>query len=242
MTTKEYSMHIKDLNAEMKRCGRSIVLLCDNVPTHTVQDAEVDEELGLKVINLSNVKLIFLPANTTSVIQPLDQGIIAAVKTHYWRLLVRWLLTEAGAAENKDKSLRELKPTSYQMMQWLQQAWTQCIAHSVIRNCWYKAGILPDGWVAASAGTGAQRTAIAQLQLAGIATAPTPAAAPALDADTTSEDSCTGSVAAAVQGSGAASNRSHQRTDTADDAVAQLDAALAELSKANWHSAASAWR
>jgi hypothetical protein len=199
----------------MKRRGRSIILLGDNAPTHTVEGAEVDEELGFKVINVSNVKLIFLPANTTSVIQPLDQGIIAAVKTHYWRLLVRWLLTEAGAAENKDKSLRELKPTFYQMMQWLQQAWTQCIAPSVISNCWYKAGILPDGWVAAPAGTGAQRTAMAQLQLAGTATAPTPAAAPALDAaaDTTSEDSCTGSVAAAVRGSGAASNRSHQRAD-----------------------------
>jgi hypothetical protein len=149
------------------------------------------------------------------VIQPFDQGIRAAVKAHYRRLLVRWLLTEAGAAENKDKSLRELKPTFYQMMQWLQQAWTQCIAPSVISNCWYKAGILPDGWVAVLAGTGAQRTAMAQLQLAGIATAPTPAAAPALDAaaDTTSEDSCTGSVAAAVRGSGAASNRSHQRAD-----------------------------
>jgi hypothetical protein len=122
MTTKEYSMHIKDLNAEMKRRGRSIVLLGDNVPTHTVEDAEVDEELGFKVIDLSNVKLIFLPANTTSVVQPLDQGIIAAVKAHYRRLLVRWLLTEAGVAENKGKSLRELKPTFYQMMQWLQQA------------------------------------------------------------------------------------------------------------------------
>jgi hypothetical protein len=110
MTTKEYSVHIKDLNAEMKRCDRSIVLLGDNAPTHTVEDAEVDEELGFKVMNLSNVKLIFLPANTTSVIEPLDQGTIAAVKAHYRWLLVRWLLTEAGAAENKDKSLRELKP------------------------------------------------------------------------------------------------------------------------------------
>jgi hypothetical protein len=132
----------------------------------------VDEELGFKVINFSNVKLIFLPANSTNVIQPLDQGIIAAVKAHYRRLLVHWLLTEAGAAEKKDKSLRELKPTFYQMMQWVQQAWTQCIAPSVISNCWYKAGILPDGWVA-PAGTGAQRTAMAQLQLATIATAPT---------------------------------------------------------------------
>jgi hypothetical protein len=34
------------------------VLLGDNAPTHTVGDAEVDEEHSFKVINLSNVKLI----------------------------------------------------------------------------------------------------------------------------------------------------------------------------------------
>jgi hypothetical protein len=85
------------------RRGRHIVLLGDDAPTHTVGGTEVGEEHGFKVINLSNFKLIFLPANTTTVVQPLDQGITASMKAHYRRHFVRWLLSEAGKAGNKEK-------------------------------------------------------------------------------------------------------------------------------------------
>jgi ornithine carbamoyltransferase len=36
-------------------------------PTHMLADTEFEEEHSFKVINLSNLKLVFLPANTTSV-------------------------------------------------------------------------------------------------------------------------------------------------------------------------------
>jgi hypothetical protein len=50
-----------------------------------VADCEVEEGHGLKLINLSHLQLIFLPANVTSRAQPLDQGIIACIKAHYRR-------------------------------------------------------------------------------------------------------------------------------------------------------------
>jgi hypothetical protein len=123
-------------------------------------DTEFEEQHSFKVINLSNLKLVFLPANTTSVVQPLDQGIIACTKAHYRRQLVQWVIAEAEKPANAEKSLKELRPNFYQMMRWLNTAWKECVSPLTIRNCWHKAGILPEGWIAgASADTTATEDA-----------------------------------------------------------------------------------
>ena len=57
MTGLVYSDWLKSFN--LKMCGRKVLLLVDNAPTH------VD-------IELSNVHVHFLPPNTTSHLQPLD--------------------------------------------------------------------------------------------------------------------------------------------------------------------------
>jgi hypothetical protein len=103
---------------------------------------------------------VFLPANTTSVVQPCDQGIIACTKAHYRRMQVEWVVQEAEKDENK--SLKELRPNFYQMMRWLNKAWNECVPPVTIRNCWSKADILPDGWVAKPTGTRRQRAQAAQ--------------------------------------------------------------------------------
>ena len=47
-----------------------VLLILDNAPEHPI-------------LEHPNVQLCFLPPNTTSFIQPLDQGIIATFKTYY---------------------------------------------------------------------------------------------------------------------------------------------------------------
>ena len=42
---------------------------------------------------LSNVRVLWLPANCTALIQPLDQGIIHSLKAHYRKLLLRHILS-----------------------------------------------------------------------------------------------------------------------------------------------------
>ena len=59
--------------------GRKIALLIDNCPPQP------------SVSILTNVQLVFLPPNTTSVLQPMDLGVIRSLKTHYRGRVVRRL-------------------------------------------------------------------------------------------------------------------------------------------------------
>ena len=54
--------------------GRKVLLFMDNCPAHTAG-----------ILDIANVEVRFLPPNTTSKLQPLDGGIIRALKAHYRR-------------------------------------------------------------------------------------------------------------------------------------------------------------
>jgi len=64
----------------MQREQRNVLLFVDNCPPHP-------KITGLKAINL-----VFTPPNTTSVLQPMDQGIIRCFKFHYRKLDLQWTI------------------------------------------------------------------------------------------------------------------------------------------------------
>lgn len=74
MTGTLFQNYLGDLNEKMISENRKILLLLDNVPSHPS-------------VQMSNVELCFLPKNTTSLIQPLDMGIIKSFKDHYFNSL-----------------------------------------------------------------------------------------------------------------------------------------------------------
>ena len=57
-------------NSRLMRQGRNICLILDNCSAH-------------RVPTVSNIKILFLPPNTTAVAQPLDCGVINSFKQHY---------------------------------------------------------------------------------------------------------------------------------------------------------------
>ena len=87
MTTELFNEWIRNFNKKMSAQNRKVLLMLDNDPSRPEKD-------------LSNVKCLFLPANTTSVLQPVDQGIIQNVKMHYKRKLLNCALAMIETASS----------------------------------------------------------------------------------------------------------------------------------------------
>ena len=66
----------------------------DNASSHILTFSDEGDMHGLKALKLSNMTLLFLPANTTCWVQPMDAGIIASFETHYRSKLLARMIQE----------------------------------------------------------------------------------------------------------------------------------------------------
>jgi hypothetical protein len=146
MNTTVFTGWAQKLNTSMRLAKRNVIVFCDNAASHTVPGAKRTVMHGLHAIKLSNTTICFLPANTTSIIQPLDQGIIAAWKVHYKRELLLWTMAAIEEAE-PGKDLSKIMPDVRNAIIWAKRAWDGLSA-ATVRNCWWKSGILPIIWSA----------------------------------------------------------------------------------------------
>ncbi len=87
----------------------------------------------------SNIKIVFLPANTTSKLQPLDLGIIMNFKTYYRKLFMRYVLTKFEECSNATDVVKSMN--ILQAIRWIAEAW-KSVDKSVIQKCFRKASIL----------------------------------------------------------------------------------------------------
>ena len=91
MTSGIFETWLKKFDKRMGRKGRKVLLFLDNATSHSN-------------VQLCNVKLKYLPANTTSILQPLDQGIILAMKRKYRKTQLRYIITQMERSKEKDCS------------------------------------------------------------------------------------------------------------------------------------------
>lgn len=140
MTTSIFRKIIGKFNSRMAKEHRNVVLLIDNAPVH-------DERLSL-----SNVKIVFLPPNTTAHYQPLDAGIIANFKTNYRRIQYRHAAIKYSSLSNNREAIgasktskRKEKPFFWvdqlQAMNWIKISWEKVTSES-IKNCWRRTTLL----------------------------------------------------------------------------------------------------
>ena len=97
MTSDVWRKIMLDFDHKMRASNKKAILFCDNAACHT------SENMGL-----SNTRISFLPPNVTSVIQPLDQGIIHAAKSHYRSQLIREMILEIDTVGQVDEFAKGL--------------------------------------------------------------------------------------------------------------------------------------
>lgn len=128
MTATIFEEILKMFNRKMKLQHRKVLLFLDNATCHPS-------------ISLSNVKLLFLPANTTSCCQPLDQGIINAFKMRYRKKFVIDLVNKIDAEMRKDiiNATIEFNPSVLEAICWISEAWKEVKPETIV-NCFRKCG------------------------------------------------------------------------------------------------------
>ncbi|XP_065218086.1 tigger transposable element-derived protein 6-like [Planococcus citri] len=129
MSTSLFTSWLKSLDQTMMKKSRRILLLIDNCPVHP------------KDVVLKNIELKFFPANATSRLQPLDQGVIKVTKQKYRRRVVERYLAEIDSIASQDEvkvSLNVLDALHY-----ISGAWND-VSAAAIQHCFQKAGFFPS--------------------------------------------------------------------------------------------------
>ena len=124
MTGETHHEILTKLNSDMRRSNRHILYTCDNASCH--QDR-----------GYSNIEVLMLPPNATSVVQPMDQGIIRSTKRRYKTKLAERYLSVCEQDKDAKAMLKSLDVVQATNM--LAAAWRETPS-SIIENCFRKAG------------------------------------------------------------------------------------------------------
>ena len=124
MTGDIHNRIMAKFNNQMRAAGHHVLYVCDNASSH--QNKEY-----------SNIKFLMLPPNSTSVIQPLDQGIIMSVKRRYKKKLAERYLVSVENNKDANALLKQLDIVAATNM--VHNAWKETPS-SIIQNCFCKAG------------------------------------------------------------------------------------------------------
>jgi len=129
ITKENFFSYFQNINEQMKQSRRKICIILDNFSGHKISD-------------FTHVRFLFLPANSTNLLQPLDMGIIKSFKDKYYNFLKTDLLNRQGILDMNYSALIR-KINIYEVIIWVSQSIRQ-ISPDTVYNCWVKAKLV-DG-------------------------------------------------------------------------------------------------
>ena len=132
MTTDIFKEWLLWFDNKMNADGRKVALLMDNFSAHE----SAFKELGFQ---LQNTFIIWLPANSTTRYQPLDQGIIYTWKS-YWKK--QWVLYMMAQFDQGFDPMSTI--TILDAIRWAIAAWDIDLSTETIHNCFKKALFLDE--------------------------------------------------------------------------------------------------
>ena len=113
---------VREMDKKFVTEERKVALVINNCPAHP------------QIENLKSIMLFFLPPNTTSQTQPVDQGVIRSLKAQYHNNVVRKIIRSV----EKKKTLSKI--SLLLEMQMLVAAWDAVMTKTVV-NCFGKSKI-----------------------------------------------------------------------------------------------------
>lgn len=122
MTSVIFEEELRKWDKELASKKRKIILLVDNCTAHPK-------------LNLTNINLVFFPANCTSILQPMDQGVIRSLKSHYRKQLLKKIILCMDNAQ-------PVNVTILDAIQYLDIAWKEVTPRTISR-CFKKAKVAP---------------------------------------------------------------------------------------------------
>ena len=126
LTHKVMLEFLKDFDSLMATRGRKVLLLIDNFSAHELAIEIMEEARALRF-----TKVIWLPANSTSLYQPLDQGIIQCWKTHTRAQFVTFMVKNFDDGKDFRARMNVLRA-----IRWGISCWENDVSKATIQNCW----------------------------------------------------------------------------------------------------------
>ncbi|KAL2612614.1 hypothetical protein R1flu_024306 [Riccia fluitans] len=129
MITPIFNQYLKELDVYFKRKGQKVLIFLDNAPVHIVDEAT----------NLANIELCFFPPNLTSVLQPLDGGIIRSLKALYRKFEVVSLLDNINELLHASDLIKKL--IVLDAIKFIDKSWSLVKAET-IQKCFANCGFV----------------------------------------------------------------------------------------------------